>query len=77
MIGTNCPLRAFPEQKTMTKNDFVIICGDFGCIWGGDKTDKYLLKTLGEKPFTTLFVDGNHENFDLLNAYPVTKWNGG
>ncbi len=24
-----------------------------------------------------LFVDGNHENFDLLNVYPVEIWNGG
>ena len=23
----------FPEQKEMTKDDFVIICGDFGGIW--------------------------------------------
>ena len=28
-------------------------------------------------PFTTLFVDGNHENFDMLGAYPVEIWNGG
>ena len=29
------------------------------------------------KPFTTLFVDGNHENFDRLGSYPVEEWNGG
>ena len=28
-------------------------------------------------PFTVLFVDGNHENFDLLNAYPVEEWHSG
>ena len=27
--------------------------------------------------FTTLFVDGNHENFELLDRYPVSEWNGG
>ena len=32
---------------------------------------------LNEKPFTTLFVDGNHENMDRLNSYPVEEWNGG
>ena len=26
----------FPEQKEMTKEDFVIICGDFGGIWEKD-----------------------------------------
>ena len=23
----------FPEGKILTKNDYVIICGDFGFIW--------------------------------------------
>ncbi|MDM8195794.1 hypothetical protein QUV98_05625 [Massilimicrobiota timonensis] len=25
----------FPEGKTLTKDDYMIICGDFGCVWGG------------------------------------------
>ena len=28
-------------------------------------------------PFTICFCDGNHENFDLLNSYDVSVWNGG
>lgn len=32
---------------------------------------------LENKPWTTLFVDGNHENFDMLEAMPVEEWNGG
>jgi hypothetical protein len=32
---------------------------------------------LEEKPFTTLFGSGNHENFDLLAEYPVEDWHGG
>ena len=27
----------FPEQENMTKNDYVIICGDFGGVWDGSK----------------------------------------
>ena len=23
----------FPEQREMTKEDFVIVCGDFGGVW--------------------------------------------
>ena len=23
----------FPEQSEMTKNDYMIACGDFGCVW--------------------------------------------
>lgn len=66
----------FPEQKTMTKADCVIICGDFG-IWDSSNQSKYWLDWLEHKSFTTLFVDGNHENYDLLNAYPVERWHGG
>lgn len=61
---------AFPEQKQMTKRDIVIVCGDFGGIWATEKNsqhESYWLKWLDEKPFTTVFVDGNHENFSRLN----------
>ena len=33
---------AFPEQKSMTKQDYVIICGDFG-IWNDTKQEKHNL----------------------------------
>ena len=33
---------------------------------------------LSELPYTILFVDGNHENFDrLLSEFPIEDWNGG
>ena len=72
---------SFYEQKEMTKQDenFVIICGDFGGVWDQEesKNERYWLKWLENKPFTTLFVDGNHSNFDRLYSYPVEEWNGG
>ena len=67
----------FPQQKNMGREDYVIITGDFGGLWDGSNKDQYWLDWLEEKPFTTLFVDGNHENFDLLNALPEKRWNGG
>ena len=70
----------FPEQKDMTKDDYVIICGDFGGVWNRDEEspqEAFNMDWLEDKPFTTLFVDGNHENFDRLNSYPVEEWNGG
>ncbi len=66
----------FHRQKRLTKKDYVIICGDFG-IWDDSPREKYMFDWLESKPFTTLFVDGNHENFELLNSYPVEQWNGG
>ena len=78
---TRFSVDSFYEQKEMTNQDenFVIICGDFGGIWDQEesKSEKYWLNWLEDKPFTTLFVDGNHENFDRLNSYPMIEWNGG
>ena len=74
-------MEAFPEQAGMNRDDYVIICGDFGLVWdyrGESSYEKWWLNWLENKPFTTLFVDGNHENFDRLNHdYPVEEWNGG
>ena len=69
----------FPEQKEMTKNDYVIILGDFGVIWSYQKSyqEEYWLDWLENKPFTTLFIDGNHENFERLYSYPTKTFNGG
>ena len=67
----------FPIQKELTRDDYVIICGDFGLVWDGGKSDQWWQEWLADKPFTTLWVDGNHENHDLLGQYPVSEWNGG
>lgn len=69
---------AFPKGRDLTRSDYVIICGDFGLIWERDsRKDKYWLKWLDKKPWTTLWIDGNHENFELLDEYPVEEWQGG
>lgn len=67
---------SFPEQKEMTKDDYVIVLGDFG-IWDGSKREKYALDWLDSRSFTTLFISGNHENYDMLDAMPVSEWHGG
>ena len=64
------------EHPELTLNDYVIIAGDFGGVWNSDRLVQ-TLRYYTELPFTVLFVDGNHENFDLLNAYPVEIWQGG
>jgi len=67
----------FPQQKSMDKNDYLIITGDCGIVWDGSKEDLYWQKWLNDKNFVTIFVEGNHENFTLLNQYPVQQWHGG
>lgn len=63
----------FPEQAEMDKSDVVIICGDFGGLWeykGETKQERWWLDWLNDKPFTTCFIDGNHECFPRLFALP-------
>lgn len=67
----------FPRQAELAKDDYVIICGDFGGVWDGSSQEQSWLDWLEAKPFTTLFVSGNHENYDLLSALPAEPWNGG
>lgn len=49
----------FKEQKELTKDDFVIVCGDFGGVWDGGKHDKYWQSWLQKKNFSTLYAWGN------------------
>ena len=70
----------FPIQSEMTKDDYIIICGDFGGVWTFEEEsirEKELLDWLDNKNFTTLFVDGNHENYTRLYNYPIEEWKGG
>ena len=70
-------LKTLPMKiKDLTYNDYVIIAGDFGGVWS-EKTLEQDLYHYKKLPFTVLFVDGNHENFELLNSYEVEYWNGG
>ena len=51
--------------------------GDFGIIWKKDRAMRQL-EALGSKNFTVAFVDGNHENFDLIEELELPlDWNGG
>ena len=70
----------FPIQSEMTKDDYIIICGDFGGVWTFEEEssiEKANLYWLNSRNFTTLFVDGNHENFTRLYNYPEEEWHGG
>lgn len=66
-----------PALRRLKKNDALIICGDFGFIWDGGKAEKKLLKKIGRKRYNVLFVEGSHENYDLLEQYEVSEWCGG
>lgn len=62
--------RNWPEGRTLSRSDYVIILGDFGLFWDNSESERYWLGWLSDRPWTTLFLDGNHENFKLLNELP-------
>lgn len=83
ITGDTHQMTNFEKLKTfaiknphLTKNDYLIIAGDFGAVWSSKTLENDLLP-YQELPFTILFIDGNHENFTLLNSYPVEMWHGG
>lgn len=67
----------WPLGRTLTRDDAVIVAGDFGFVWDGSNAEKYWLDWLESKPWTTCFVDGNHENHQMLGELPVRERNGG
>lgn len=64
-------------EKTLTENDKLIVCGDFGYISDDGYPERMFLRFMAEKVYQILWVDGNHENFDLIDEYPVEEWCGG
>ncbi len=55
----------------------MIIPGDWEACWSGLPNDDDMILFYGTKPYSILAVDGNHEGFPSLNAYPEEEWNGG
>ena len=72
----NDTVRRFAENG-VAKGDTVIVCGDFGFVGRIGGKHQYYLKQLAKEEYTILFVDGNHENFDMLETYPVVELFGG
>ena len=65
------------DYTGLSKDDYLLIAGDFGYVWHGDERDNEELDKLADLPVTILFIDGNHENFDALDSYEIREWHGG
>ena len=67
---------------SLTENDYLIIAGDFGFINSEEGTiteivENEILDALEQAPYTILFIEGVHEHFKTINAYPIELWCGG
>ena len=65
------------RQEPLRSGDTLIVCGDFGYLFSGSEAEADFLDHLEQHPATICFVDGNHENFPLISAFPEEVWNGG
>lgn len=66
-----------PILKKATAHDYLIVCGDFGFFWDESKKEQKIRRKIEELNYTVCFVDGCHENYDLLEKFPTQEWNGG
>lgn len=59
--------------RHLTKDDILLITGDFGFDWDSKTRDRWIA---AKRDYTVLFCDGNHENFDILKTLPETTMFG-
>lgn len=76
-ISKLCASR-WKEQNSLTRNDVLIVTGDFGVPWtcGESTYDQHILEWYSEKPYTIVFVDGNHDNEDAIKEYGIADFLG-
>ena len=67
----------FPYQKELTKEDIMVVLGDWGAIWHGNNKDNYLLCQWENRNWTTFVVLGNHENYSAIEKLPIIEKFGG
>lgn len=63
------------EDFNISYKDTLIILGDAGICWSKYQ-DEIVANLYKRLKITVIFIDGNHENFDILNSYPVVKYKG-
>ncbi len=66
-------VKQYFENKYVTDEEYLIILGDAGIVWS--ETECYI-RDYSYLRLNVLFIDGNHENFELLNKFPIVDYNG-
>lgn len=66
-----------PKLRKLTEDDTLIVCGDFGFLWNDSEKERKAIESLVKKKYTICFVDGAHENYDMLAKYKPYRYKGG
>ena len=70
-------LRDWELGDSLASDDYLIVAGDFGFPWDFSAEECADIAWLESRPYTVLFVDGNHERFDHWGERPMEPWHGG
>lgn len=65
------------EWRKLKSSDTVIICGDFGFLWDSSQKERDVIKYLSTRKYNVAFLDGTHDNFELIYSARKTVWKGG
>ena len=60
-----------------TTNDLLIILGDVGLNFQDTEDNREFTKRFLNIDKNIAFIEGNHENFEFLDHFPVEEWRGG
>ena len=64
-------LKDYFSKHYATEEDYLLILGDGGLVWSEKECYIHDYAFLGP---TVLYIDGNHENFELLDRFPVVTF---
>jgi predicted phosphodiesterase len=68
---------AFAQHYELTESDIIVILGDVGANYYGNRRDRYCKDTLAKIKPTVFCIHGNHERRpDTLAGYKQKEWNG-
>lgn len=69
---------AFAQHYELTESDIIVILGDVGANYYGNRRDRYCKDALARIKPTVFCIHGNHERRpDTLTGYKQKEWNGG
>ena len=76
--GSTKGIVAFAQHYELTESDIIVILGDVGANYYGNRRDRYCKDALARIKPTVFCIHGNHERRpDTLAGYKQKEWNGG
>ena len=63
------------KERRLSYDDYLIICGDVAICWS-ELELPYFKSLYNDIGCTIIFIDGNHENFEMLNRLPLVEYKG-